>query len=700
VDSRAEIVKPGGQGTGFRVEVSPERFSALFPFYFAVDNNLKFLGAGQVLLLLCPDIEIGKSLHQVFETLRPTTEVSHDDLYREQDEGCHHFFLFKHRVSHLQLRGGFMPGTGPGCHVFLGSPWLTDAEQLTEFGLEFADFAVHDHTVDMLQVFQASKATLADSKLLSSKLAKKSAQLQLANQQLHESERFTANTLDSLKSAIVILDERGGIISSNRAWTELAESRGLTAQETGVGSNYLEELMASRQAPPAATMLVTGIREVIAGLRPDFILEFNWHLPGRAQWFLCRASRFSGDGPVRIVVSHLDNTQLKALQDQQNRSQRMESLGTLAGGIAHDLNNALSPIIMGWEILRQEHPQQSQMLDIFQASVRRAADMVRQLLTFAKGAESTRAPLELSDLAREMHSIIKSTFPKNIAVQIALDPKLPKIMGDSTQLHQILLNLCVNARDAMPQGGKLTLEIKPVLVDEVYAAYQTDARPGLYVKLSVMDTGTGIPPDILNHIFEPFFTTKGPQKGTGLGLSTVLGIVKGHGGFIRAYSEVGKGSIFSVHLPVSSEVALPQRAVPPSLESCGHGETILLVDDEAPIREIGCAVLTNLGFNPLAATDGLEGLLLATEHRAQLSAVILDMDMPQMNGITLARALRRLRQDLPIAAMSGRFSEESQAELLEAGVTVQLAKPFTKALLAEVMKKLLATKARSANPAS
>jgi CheY-like chemotaxis protein len=227
-------------------------------------------------------------------------------------------------------------------------------------------------------------------------------------------------------------------------------------------------------------------------------------------------------------------------------------------------------------------------------------------------------------------------------------------------------------------------------VDEVYTAYEMDARPGLYLKVNVMDTGTGIPPDVLNHIFEPFFTTKGPKKGTGLGLSTVLGIVKGHGGFIRAYSEVGKGSVFSVHLPVGQNRSIPERGPRNAVEVRGKGQTILLVDDEAPIRGIGSTVLAELGFNPMTASDGLEGLLLATENRSRLTAVILDMDMPQMNGITLARALRRLNQDLPIAAMSGRFSEEAQAELLEIGVTAQMAKPFTKDNLAEVLHTLIA----------
>ena len=683
-------MNPAAQQNGFKLQFSPDQISGLFPFHFAVDDDLKFLGAGAVLQRICPDIENGKLLTAVFETLRPTAGIALDSFYRKPEENYHHFFLFKHRSNQLQLRGGFVPMAAPGCHVFLGKPWLLDAEQLTVYGLDYRDFAIHDQTVDILQVYQASKAALEDAYSLYRKLSLKSSQLRLANEQLQASEFFARETLDSLKSAIVILDEKGVVISSNRAWTQVALAHGFTAEETAVGVNYLDDFMKRRQSPPTAALLAAGIREVISGKRADFTLEYPWHLPNQSQWFVCRASRFSGEGPVRVVVSNLDNTELKALQEQQNRSQRMESLGTLAGGIAHDLNNALAPIIMGGELLRVEYPQQSQMLDILQASAKRAAEMVRQLLTFAKGAEGIKTPLDARHLVKEMQNIIKSTFPKNIELRVELDQNLPMILGDATQLHQILLNLCVNARDAMPQGGRLTLEMKPVQVDEIYAAYQPDARPGRYLKLSVMDTGTGISPDDLNRIFEPFFTTKGPNIGTGLGLSTVLGIVKGHGGFIRVYSEQGKGSTFAVHLPVEQAGDNTARMFRPAAGFRGEGETILLVDDEGPIRHIGSAVLTKLGFKPLTASDGMEGLLLATEHRTHLSAVITDVEMPHMSGMTMVQALRRLRPDLPIAAMSGRFSEATQAELLKAGVTVQLHKPFTETQLAEVMRQLLA----------
>jgi PAS domain S-box-containing protein len=399
------------------------------------------------------------------------------------------------------------------------------------------------------------------------------------------------------------------------------------------------------------------------------------------------AIRDADGQPTALLGIARDITQAREAQRRLQRSQRLESLGTLAGGIAHDLNNALAPIMMGMELLRTEHPGQAPMLDLMQASTKRAADMVRQLLTFAKGAEGARVSLQPAHLIKEMQGIIKSTFPKNIELELDLGRNLPTVLGDVTQLHQVLLNLCVNARDAMPHGGRLTLAAERLEMD---AAPVPDAQPGKYLVLRVRDTGTGIRPAVLERVFEPFFTTKGPDKGTGLGLSTVLGIVEGHGGFVQVDSEPGKGSTFAVYLPVEGEQRGTEHLAKAATPFHGRGESVLLVDDEAAVREIGRAVLTKLDFTPLTASDGAEGILIATEHRATLSAVLLDLQMPHMDGVALAQALRRLRPDLPIAAMSGQFEEGTQAQLAEAGVTLHLTKPFTEDQLAEALRKLLA----------
>lgn len=368
----------------------------------------------------------------------------------------------------------------------------------------------------------------------------------------------------------------------------------------------------------------------------------------------------------------------------------MESLGTLASGIAHDLNNALAPILMGHELLRSTG-QDTDVLDTIQLSGRRAAAMVQQLLTFAKGQqEGRRSPVKISDLVAEIRGIIESTFPKNIILHVELQKRLPKVLGDSTQLHQVLLNLCVNARDAMPRGGQIKIKAYTKELDEVYIASQNEVKPGHYLLLEVGDTGTGIPPSVLDHIFEPFFTTKNPDKGTGLGLSTVLGIVKSHGGCVQVYTEQDKGTKFTVYLPVDkSGFEESSSSSIPRVDIVGTGQIILLVDDEAPIRQIGAAILSRMGFKAITASDGMEGLLLATEHRSKLGAVITDVEMPHMNGTSLIKMLRRMSDDFPIAAMSGRFSETTLEELAEFGVTAKLSKPFTESDLKQVLQELL-----------
>jgi PAS domain S-box-containing protein len=410
----------------------------------------------------------------------------------------------------------------------------------------------------------------------------------------------------------------------------------------------------------------------------DFPVEINLQYvtpAGEHPRFICMA---------RDITERLKNERIAL------RSQRLESIGTLAGGVAHDLNNALAPIMMGSALLREQYPNESQIVDMFEASAKRGADMVRQLLTFAKGAEGERVLIQPGHLIKELKKIMEGSFPKNIQLAVKCDPKLPNVLGDATQLHQILLNLCVNARDAMPHGGTLTLEAESLEVDAVYASSVHDAKPGKYLALRVRDTGTGIPPEIIDRIFDPFFTTKGPDKGTGLGLSTVMGIVKGHGGFLQVHSQPGQGSMFTAYLPVADakgeDTGLPAEAV---VEFRGQGETILLVDDEAALRKVARAVLRRLNFTPLTATDGADGLIQAAQHRTELHAIITDLHMPYMDGLEFVRALRRMLPDIPIVVASGRMEDTMIAEFKTLGVTSRLDKPFTEKQLAEALKTVL-----------
>jgi PAS domain S-box-containing protein len=387
-----------------------------------------------------------------------------------------------------------------------------------------------------------------------------------------------------------------------------------------------------------------------------------------------------------------DITELLKSERLTRRSQRLEAIGTLAGGVAHDLNNSLAPILMGLEILKADYPDESETWDLFETSANRAANMVRQLLTFAKGAEGDRVSIQLTHLVKEVQGILRGTFPKNIQLAVNCDRDLPTVLGDATQLHQVLLNLCVNARDAMPHGGTLTLEAQRATVDAAYANAIPDAKPGNFVVLRVRDTGTGIPPEILDRIFDPFFTTKGPDKGTGLGLSTVIGIVKGHHGFMQVYSHPGQGSVFTVYLPAEGAENNAAQAPRPEAKFRGQGETILIVDDEAGVRQGAEAVLRRLNFKPVTAFDGADGLVQAAKHRADLRAIITDLHMPHMDGIHFIRVLRRMLPDIPVVVTSGLLEEGDAKEFLNLGTITYLDKPFTENQLAASLQNIFTQK--------
>ncbi len=398
-----------------------------------------------------------------------------------------------------------------------------------------------------------------------------------------------------------------------------------------------------------------------------------------------------GERPRFIAIAR-DITERKRAEQQIYRSQRLESIGTLAAGVAHDLNNAIAPIMMGVEIIKERYPEESQIVELFESSAKHAADMVRQLVSFAKGAEGERIALSPGRLVNEMEKIMANSFPKDIQLSARSDPRLPKVLGDATQLHQVLLNLCVNARDAMPHGGTLTVEAKSRDVDLAYARSVPSAKPGRYVALSVRDTGTGIPSEIIDRIFDPFFTTKGPEKGSGLGLSTVLGIVKGHGGFLQVYSQPGQGSTFTVYLPADSSGNDTEHLSKMATKFRGQGETILFVDDEPRLRDAARLVLRRLNFKPLTATDGADALILAAQHRIELSAIITDLHMPHMDGPQFVHALRQMLPDIPVAVASGRMEDEVATGLKNLGVTERLEKPFTETQLAMTLKNLLTPK--------
>ena len=398
----------------------------------------------------------------------------------------------------------------------------------------------------------------------------------------------------------------------------------------------------------------------------------------------------------RVWVFH-DITERKKLEAQFLRAQRMESIGTLASGLAHDLNNILTPIMMSAPVLRMPISEESRgkIIDTIETSAARGAQIVKQVLTFGRGLEGEKHPLQMDLLMDEMEQMIRSTFPKDIVLECVKGPQLWIVLGDATQLHQVLLNLCVNARDAMPEGGTLHLSAFNLDLDDSYASMLSEATPGPYVLLEVSDTGTGIPPEVLERIFDPFFTTKGVGKGTGLGLglSTVHGIVKSHGGLLKVISEPGQGTTFRVYLPAAPDQQAVADAAALAPPPAGHGELVLVVDDEPAITQTARTVLEANGYRVLLAGDATEALVLFTEHAQEVAVVLTDIMMPVMNGVLLLRTLRKLKSSVPVIASTGLSGQDQISSMKALGIETVLHKPYSSNTLLRTLHRVLHPKA-------
>jgi two-component system, cell cycle sensor histidine kinase and response regulator CckA len=407
-----------------------------------------------------------------------------------------------------------------------------------------------------------------------------------------------------------------------------------------------------------------------------------------SRWSLVRNSQ--GE-PHSLLIVNSDVTAKKQLESQYLRAQRLESLGILASGVAHDLNNVLSPLLMGGSVLEfaLEDKDSRSVLAAMMDAVRRGSDTVKQLLTFARGGEGQRAIVQPRHLLQEISRLLQQTLPKNIQLCTDFSPNLNSLMADPSQLHQVLMNLGVNARDAMPNGGILSITIENALLDDRAKRLHPKAVQGSYVIFSVTDTGAGIAPELMDKIFVPFFTTNPPGQGTGLGLATVIGIVENHGGFILVDSQLGKGTTFSIYLPAMPSGHRADKVSRHLTTLKGHDELILVVDDELGIRRLFHDVLKRHGYQSLMAGSAPEALELFRTHREKIRVVLTDLMMPFMDGRDLIQQLRALSSSVKIVAFSGLATDSKRDEVMAAGANAFLSKPVEAEELLTVLKDLL-----------
>ena len=402
-------------------------------------------------------------------------------------------------------------------------------------------------------------------------------------------------------------------------------------------------------------------------------------------------SRDENGKPKSILSISSDLTERENLQAQTIRAQRMESIGTLAGGIAHDMNNVLGPIVLAMDLLKlgECDPKKAAIIETIELCALRGTAMVGKLLAFARGVEGDRKEICPDRLLKDVRKIVINTFLKSFEVSLNSNEGLWTFMGDVTQIHQVLINLCVNARDAMPHGGKLSISGENVSINEQNVSQWGDCKLGNYVCLMIEDTGSGMSAETLSRVFEPFFTTKEIGKGTGLGLSTSLAIVKSHGGFMRVVSEEGVGTRFGVFLPSRDDTLDSTAGSKTNADEVpkGEGQRILVIDDEIAVRQIMGETLESFGYQVILADGGAQALKIYADEMQTISLVITDMMMPEMNGVATLKALRKLNPSLIAIACSGLNSSfEASNE------KYSLSKPFTANQLLKCVQEALSPK--------
>jgi PAS domain S-box-containing protein len=513
--------------------------------------------------------------------------------------------------------------------------------------------------------------------------AERQRQLAVAEREARSNEARFTEVFRTTSSGLLLTDGTGRALLANPAAAQILRS----GEQQTVGRHLIDLLVDGGFASDRP-----ALSRFLAAADPEAVFRLERRGRGAEFFGELQLHEFSM-GEVRGQLAQItDITQRETMLQAEFRAQRMESIGALSSGIAHDLNNSLAPITMATEMLRLRYPDENALLSVIEQSSHRSSSMVKQLVSFAKGTAGERRTVSSARLISELAAMIRSTFPGNIAVETEVAADLPDVLGEPTQLFQVLLNLSVNARDAMPQGGCLRITARPRQIAPGEQVGAASPKPGAYVEWAVADTGVGMTREVLARIFDPFFTTKGPEHGTGLGLATSLGIIRRAEGVIGVASAPAQGTTFRVLLPVAprSAEAVAELALP-APDEIGAGETVLVVDDEAALRETTQLLLAGANYRVVVAADGAEALRRVEELRDRLAVVITDLNMPGLHGLGLATELRRRGFRMPVVVSGGLLGEAESRAFRAVDVEVFLNKPFSRADLFAALRRALAT---------
>ena len=501
-----------------------------------------------------------------------------------------------------------------------------------------------------------------------------------AEEELQGSEERLQTILDSLQAGVVCINaETHTIVDANPAAIEMI----------GAPKDQIIGHVCHKYICPAekGKCPITDLGQEVDNSERTLLTATGAEIP-----ILKTATPILLSGQAHLLDIFIDITEKKKLEAQLQQAQKMEAIGTLAGGIAHDFNNILQAIFGYTQILligKEPSDPDYEKLEAIEKSAQRASDLTKRLLIFSRKVESKLRPMDLNNEIEQVSKMLESTIPKMITIELHLVENLKIINADPVQIEQIMMNLGVNARDAMPDGGRLIFETENVILDEEYCKTHLGARPGQYVKLSISDTGHGMDKEILRHIFDPFYTTKETGKGTGLGLAMVYGIVKSHSGYIMCYSEPDEGATFKIYFPIIEKETERVESKKEKVLIEGGNETILLVDDEEAIRELAEDILTRFGYKVLMASDGETALEIYREKKEEINLVILDIIMPGMGGRKCLEELLKMNPKSRIIIASGYFINGPAKEVLKAGAKGFISKPYDMRGMLQTVRKIL-----------